>query len=261
MGETRVDAETFTAIENTEVDGDVEAYESNAGARGEAAKLVSEIDKAQQAELADQLDHDLKLGFGGGLMGAGAVGVAVHSIARMRDDTNGVRYGQRSGWSIFRNASIGLFAMVALAAFGLGFCITGGTGASVILAATITTGCAWPVIVGLELLQKPRDTDREEELRSMVKSMESRDLMKLDEKIEELMDDEREHRQSDNHHAGPPGARDPPRRRLSPSESVLEAINGTHHRRLAPLEALLEQIEASKQASLQKEIHSKWNHM
>merc|ERR1712098_262523 len=49
------------------------------------------------------------------------------------------------------------------------------------------------------------------------------------------------------------------RRRLSPAESVLEAINGTHHRRLAPLELLLKQIEASKQASLQTKIHSERN--
>merc|ERR1712098_120288 len=57
--------------------------------------------------------------------------------------------------------------------------------------------------------------------------------------------------------SGPPG-----RRRLSPSESVIEAINGTHHRRLAPLESLtslLKQIEASKQASLQTKNHSKRN--
>jgi hypothetical protein len=48
------------------------------------------------------------------------------------------------------------------------------------------------------------------------------------------------------------------RRRLTPAESILESMNGLHHRRLAPLESLLVQIEAAtcKHASLHREIIS-----
>lgn len=130
----------------------------------------------------------------------GVVGIVGGGIGVMGTSAKKALAGG-SARDILGAASIGLLALIAIAAFGIGFCptLSGptiGGGGLVILSTLLLTGIG-TVGMGVQYSKGGR-------------------------------------------------------RRLSPSESVLEPINGAHYRRLAPLESLLEQIETAKWASLQQ---------